>query len=948
MSTEIPSENTESVVVPNQTVCTCCSCATASQFRYYILKTDVISYMNYNDPCSHSYAKGPSFDLVTEFFFKDFDVPENIGAYVCSGCHKKLRKVKVWRVRLQNLINEIKELSQCFIDYKSFCELDLPLKKRVILPEKKLRISSDVDRTASDCKVSVVQPQLPFVKLEPMEQNLTNNASASVSSQQDTVQKRPFITNTFSLQNSSNMRPPNTMTEKKPRMSPDVDRTASNCRVSLEQPQLPFVKLEPTEQNLTDITLASVSSQPDTVNKRQSIGTTFSLQDKTIIRPPNTMTSEQNCIRPANLVSILNKQVSLSEKPMPDHHINIQFVATSKPHAQIQNNKSITSACNTTKPKQNNDSVTTVKIKPVSNQQNIAVKPGTGSIKPVSNLQTHSNVKPVYTFIPVSNQKIMKIVKPLHAIKPVSNQENMDTAKPVNMIPMSNQQNSINVKPVDVIKPVSDQQNIITVKPVHIRPVSDTQNITTVMPDDLQSESNVQNNEKNTPSIINHDLSQQNNTNVMLSGVKSVSSQQVIGSIIKQANRVNPQDNGSVMPPNVITSERTVIMPDKNVIVIQQTSTMTDINMNDMSIQNLSSKPDTIHTKQTPGTHTVNKSSPIINKSSETSQVPQQTGIAKSFHSPSQTSSFPEHNNALPTNRLLCNSSRPTRLKLVKFKSIQMSKDLMPIVKCLADGNICKALQLLLKSDVDYIFEASTKGLSTLIKTEAKEYARNKAKLMEINKTPICDFESFDIKVMQKEFETWTPTLWKCVCSVATSTFTKKFQSPKVCSALSILFHSRSFKLNMLQEYVAVAMYSCGLKKEGFRILSKLGFSVSCIQMDKRPILNTAKIRNLVYMRKKSKNFEPGEDTENEEEDIVLTDHEDIIDWDEADEMLSCNTDININKIPEFTSEESEQLIVNEEELCWGGKSKESLSYSVIRNLLNVKSDAERERHQQE
>ncbi|XP_050408901.2 uncharacterized protein LOC126823889 [Patella vulgata] len=877
MSTEaIP---TESVVVPNQTVCACCGCD--SQDRYYILKNvDVINY--YNDPCS--YVKGASFDLVTEFFLKDFDVPENIGAFVCSGCHKKLRKVKVWRVKLQNLINEIKELSQCFIDYKTFHELDLPHKKFMF-----------EDR----------------------------------STKSKTTKPYNALTMSINIDSSSS--------EKKPRIPSDVDRTASDCKVSMVQPQLPLVKLEPIEQNLNNIASTSVSSQQDTVNKRPSITTNYSLQDKTIniIRPPNTMASEQNTvrIRPANLVSILNKQVNFSVKP--DHQKNIQFVSPKQP-APNPNNKSIISVNNASKPKQNNNSITTVKIKPASNQQNIAVMPV--SIKPMSNQQNINTVKPVYT------------------IKPMSNQQNIITVKPVNIIP------------------VSDQQNNNSVQPVNIKSVTDQQNITTVMQDDLQSESNVQNNNKITPSIINHGLSQQTNTSVMLSGVKPVSSQQVISSIIKQASMVNQQDNVSIMPPNVITSqqgrssiikqasilnqqdnvsimppnvitrEQTLIMPDTNVIVIQQTSTMPDISM---PIQNLSNKPDTTHSKHTPGTHTVNKSSPIINcfnKSSETSPLNQQTCIAQSFHSPSQTFSSPKQNNSL----LLCNSLRPTRFKLVKFKSIKMLKDLMPIVKCLADGNISKTLQLLLKSDVDYIFEASTKGLSTLIKTEAKEYARNKARLIEINKTPIFDFESFDIKVMQKEFETWTPTLWKCVCSAATSNFTKRFQSPKVCSALSILFHSRSLKLNMLQEYVAVAMYSCNLKKEGFRILSKLGFSVSCIQIDKRPVLNTAKIRRLVYMRKKRKRFGSDEDTEKEEDDIVLTDHEDIIEWDEADEMFSSNTDININKISEFTSEESQQMIVDEEDLCWGEKSKESLSYSVSRNMLNVTPYAERERPQQE
>lgn len=88
-------------------------------------------------------------------------------------------------------------------------------------------------------------------------------------------------------------------------------------------------------------------------------------------------------------------------------------------------------------------------------------------------------------------------------------------------------------------------------------------------------------------------------------------------------------------------------------------------------------------------------------------------------------------------------------------------------------------------------------------------------------------------------------SLWACASQAATSTHHNTFNSVKVCAALSVLFQGRSRILNSLQHAVAIAMYYNQLQKDGFSVLSNLGFSVSHTTVNAK--LNVAKhrMRNL-------------------------------------------------------------------------------------------------------
>lgn len=75
----------------------------------------------------------------------------------------------------------------------------------------------------------------------------------------------------------------------------------------------------------------------------------------------------------------------------------------------------------------------------------------------------------------------------------------------------------------------------------------------------------------------------------------------------------------------------------------------------------------------------------------------------------------------------------------------------------------------------------------------------------------------------------------------------KTFNSVKVCAALCVLVQGRSRIRNSLQHAVAIAMYNNQLQKDGFSVLSNLGFSVSHTTVNAK--LNIAKSQNEKLMK---------------------------------------------------------------------------------------------------
>lgn len=87
--------------------------------------------------------------------------------------------------------------------------------------------------------------------------------------------------------------------------------------------------------------------------------------------------------------------------------------------------------------------------------------------------------------------------------------------------------------------------------------------------------------------------------------------------------------------------------------------------------------------------------------------------------------------------------------------------------------------------------------------------------------------ENFDLQKIQRDFETHAPLFWACASQAATSTYRKTFNCVKVCAALCVLIQGKSRILNSLKHAVAIAMYNNQRQKDGFSVLSNLGFSVS-------------------------------------------------------------------------------------------------------------------------
>lgn len=107
--------------------------------------------------------------------------------------------------------------------------------------------------------------------------------------------------------------------------------------------------------------------------------------------------------------------------------------------------------------------------------------------------------------------------------------------------------------------------------------------------------------------------------------------------------------------------------------------------------------------------------------------------------------------------------------------------------------------------------------------------------------------ENFDLQKIQRDFESHAPLLWACASQAATSKHRKTFNSVKVCAALCVLIQGRSRILNSLQHAVAIAMYNNQLQKDGFSVLSNLGFSVSHTTVNAK--LNIAKSQNEKLMK---------------------------------------------------------------------------------------------------
>ncbi|XP_033731443.1 uncharacterized protein LOC117321072 [Pecten maximus] len=193
-------------------------------------------------------------------------------------------------------------------------------------------------------------------------------------------------------------------------------------------------------------------------------------------------------------------------------------------------------------------------------------------------------------------------------------------------------------------------------------------------------------------------------------------------------------------------------------------------------------------------------------------------------------------------------SVKKTLKHTVSFRSSKLCEQMLPIVKSLANGSFKKALSLLVNSSDHATKENAKKAVKKLIEQECCVFSKQTNEFeVHLQKRETRDLENFNMKEIQKDFESHAPMLWACATQAATSGYSKTFDQVKVCAALCVLLQGRSKMLNSLQHVVAITMYNNQLQKDGFSVLAKLGFSVTHTTLNEK--LNTAKKLNEQVMK---------------------------------------------------------------------------------------------------
>ena len=198
-------------------------------------------------------------------------------------------------------------------------------------------------------------------------------------------------------------------------------------------------------------------------------------------------------------------------------------------------------------------------------------------------------------------------------------------------------------------------------------------------------------------------------------------------------------------------------------------------------------------------------------------------------------------------------SSKPQLKHMISFRSLKTSAQLLPVTKCIANGSVRKGVSLLLHvhSKDKTVKESAVKAIQQVVDEECTSLSKRNVDV-DLRKTEIQELESFDLKKIQTDFQKHTPLLWAFATTAGTSKCKKAFDCAKVIAALCVLIQSRSRLLNVLQHTVAISMYNNQLQKDGFHILSKLGFSVSHSTMNETLNLAKSQHENTMKSHKES------------------------------------------------------------------------------------------------
>ena len=157
------------------------------------------------------------------------------------------------------------------------------------------------------------------------------------------------------------------------------------------------------------------------------------------------------------------------------------------------------------------------------------------------------------------------------------------------------------------------------------------------------------------------------------------------------------------------------------------------------------------------------------------------------------------------------------------YRSLQMKGLVSPTVKLLCSCSIQSAVKSLLQNKSSNVRNQAVKGVCAVVKKECANFSKKSDSVI---KTKPTDLLSFEVSKLQQEYEKETPFTWQLMSEVAENK-TRGSDETKMTMAYSILFHSRSTKLNALQHVMSISLYNNELQKEGFMILSKLGITTS-------------------------------------------------------------------------------------------------------------------------
>lgn len=181
------------------------------------------------------------------------------------------------------------------------------------------------------------------------------------------------------------------------------------------------------------------------------------------------------------------------------------------------------------------------------------------------------------------------------------------------------------------------------------------------------------------------------------------------------------------------------------------------------------------------------------------------------------------------------------------FRSCFLKEQLTTAVTHISNGNFKMAVKALLNHQNNYLRQKAIHGISCAIKEECIGYAKKQGTYI---KNKIENMEKFNAQLLTQELKHESPLLWTILSAAASDKETEE-NDIRITAAASIVYKTRNHLLNSLQHSTGISMYNNQLQKDGFIILSKLGFTNSYSTANKDiHALKTIAEKEMINMKK--------------------------------------------------------------------------------------------------